>query len=136
MNRIKPYAPALIWGIFIFVLSVWPGKDFPTFDWDDLLSLDKIVHFVFYFLLTGLIILGKNQAKKAGFTSPENRHGVRVSGLFILGTALFSAGYGWALEFIQEHFCTDRLFDVLDGIANTIGAAGAAIVFSVRWRGK
>ena len=58
MTRIKRYAPALVWGIFIFVLSTWPGKDFPQLDWGDLLSVDKLVHITFYGLLTALILRG------------------------------------------------------------------------------
>ncbi|NJN34087.1 MAG: hypothetical protein HC817_07405 [Saprospiraceae bacterium] len=51
--------PAIGWGIFVFVLSVWPGKDFPKIeDWFDLFSVDKVVHMVFYALLTWLILRG------------------------------------------------------------------------------
>lgn len=120
MKNIRfPYAPAIAWGIFIFVLSVWPGKDFPSLpDWSDLLSLDKIVHMTFYGLLTWLILWGKR----------KNTEGV-VSLLFALIVAAFSSGFGWFLEWFQGAYCQDRMSDVMDGIANTIGAVIGLLAF-------
>lgn len=120
MKNIRfPYAPAIAWGIFIFVLSVWPGKDFPSLpDWSDLLSLDKIVHMTFYGLLTWLILWGKR----------KNTEGV-VSLLFALIVAAFSSGFGWFLEWFQGAYCQDRMSDVIDGIANTIGAVIGLLAF-------
>ena len=44
MLKLKYYAPAFGWGIFIFILSTMPGKDFPQVpDILDLLSVDKLV---------------------------------------------------------------------------------------------
>ncbi len=117
-NRLFSYAPALAWGIFIFVLSVLPGKDLPSIpDWGDLLSVDKIVHIIFYGGLTGLILYGKR----------KNMGG--ISWLFALGTTIFCSAYGWFLEWFQGAYCQERMYDVMDGIANTVGAAlGLGIV--------
>lgn len=114
------FAPAMVWGIFIFGLSVWPGKDFPSFDWDDLLSLDKIVHVLFYALLVGLVL--------RGFKLRQN---APLSISVILLTAVGCTFYGWFLEWFQENFCRDRMYDVLDGLANTIGAFGVALIYIV-----
>ncbi len=128
MTRIKPYAPALAWGIFIFVLSTWPGKDFPQFNWGDLLSVDKLVHITFYALLTGLILRGyfrienltlKINAADFDLQNAETKRQILRIGLLI---ATSCTAYGWFLEWFQEHFCQDRLFDPFDGLANTIGA--------------
>jgi VanZ family protein len=120
MKNIRfPYAPAIAWGIFIFVLSVWPGKDFPALpDWSDLLSLDKIVHMTFYGMLTWLISWGKL----------KRTEGV-VSLTFILLAAVFSSGMGWFLEWFQGAYCQDRMSDVMDGVANTIGAVIGLLAF-------
>ena len=119
MNNIKfLYAPALAWGIFIFVLSVLPGKDFPSIpNWGSLLSLDKIVHMIFYGGLTWLILRGKDKNFKD------------VSLNFAVGTAIFCSTYGWLLEWIQGAYCEDRMSDVMDGVANTVGAALGLLVF-------
>lgn len=120
MKNIKfPYAPAIAWGIFIFTLSVWPGKDFPSIpDWGDLLSLDKIVHMTFYGLLTWLILWGKRR----------NTEGA-ISFIIMLVVAAFSSGFGWFLEWFQGAYCQDRMSDVMDGIANTIGAVVGLLAF-------
>jgi hypothetical protein len=140
MKNIKPYAPAIVWGIFIFVLSVWPGKDFPQLDWGDLLSVDKLVHITFYGILTALILRGQSQIKESKLKTregnfqlinAENRQKMLRLGLI---TALSCTAFGWFIEWFQENYCQDRLFDWFDGLANTIGAFGALSVFI--WRSR
>ncbi len=123
MKNIKFYAPAIGWGIFVFTLSVWPGKDFPQIpQWTDLFSVDKLVHMLFYGIMAALILRGWFQSQKIagkdGFTTKKD------SNLFILGllVAAFCSAFGWAIEWIQENYCADRMFEILDGVANTIGA--------------
>jgi hypothetical protein len=140
MKNMKPYAPAIVWGIFIFVLSVWPGKDFPQLDWGDLLSVDKLVHITFYALLTALILRGHSQIKNSNLKNREGdfqflnaEENAKMLRLGIL-TALGCTAYGWFLEWFQENYCQDRLFDWFDGLANTIGAFGALAVYI--WRSR
>ena len=138
MKNIKPYAPAIVWGIFIFALSVWPGKDFPQLDWGDLLSVDKLVHITFYGLLTALILRGHAQIKNSNLKiregnfqliNAENKQKMLRFGLL---AALGCTAFGWFIEWFQENYCQDRMFDWFDGLANTIGAFGALGVFI--WR--
>ena len=128
MKNIKfPYAPAIAWGIFIFTLSVWPGKDFPSIpDWGDLLSLDKIVHMTFYGLLTWLILWGK--WKNIANPDKLGTEGA-ISFTIMLVVAAFSSGFGWFIEWFQGAYCQDRMSDVMDGIANTIGAVIGLLAF-------
>jgi hypothetical protein len=138
MKNIKPYAPAIAWGIFIFALSVWPGKDFPQLDWGDLLSVDKLVHITFYALLTALILRGPSESEnfkvKKGENAPTTVENRRKMIRFAVITAFSCTAYGWFLEWFQENYCQDRLFDWFDGLANTIGAFGALGVFI--WRSR
>jgi VanZ family protein len=136
MKNIKFYAPAIGWGIFVFILSTLPGKDFPQIPkWTDLLSVDKLVHTLFYGIMAALILRGWFQSQKAakndGFTAKPN------SNLFVLGllVAIFCSAFGWGIEWIQENYCEDRLFEVLDGVANTIGACVGTFLV-IRLRGK
>jgi hypothetical protein len=142
MRTAKSYAPAIAWGIFIFVLSVWPGKDFPqlNFWWEELLSVDKLVHFTFYALLTALILRGyfgikneKLKIKDAYFNlgNAENRPQILRFAVYV---ATICAAFGWLIEWIQKHFCQDRMFDPFDGLANTVGAFGMLGVFI--WRSR
>lgn len=125
MIKIKSYAPAIGWGIFIFVLSSWPGKDFPKIPslWG-LLEADKLVHMAFYGLLTWLILRGWRLSQTNGFTFKK---------IVLIGflAACFSLGMGWFLEWYQETFCEDRLFELLDGVANSIGAIIAWVIYSL-----
>lgn len=123
MKNVKFYAPAIGWGIFVFTLSVWPGKDFPQIPkWTDLLSVDKLVHTLFYGIMATLILRGwfqNEKAKKDEGIEVKNKQNLFILGL---GVAAFCSAFGWTIEFIQENFCEDRLFELLDGVANTIGA--------------
>ena len=139
MTTFRPYAPAIAWGIFIFALSVWPGKDFPQLDWGDLLSVDKLVHIAFYLQLTAFILRGyfygyfytkKNDLPRI---KRLNKRQVIKIGVYI---ALSCTMYGWFLEWFQENYCQDRLFDWFDGLANTIGAFLALGLFVWRNRGR
>jgi hypothetical protein len=140
MKNVKPYAPAIAWGIFIFALSVVPGKDLPHPDWGELISLDKFIHILFYGFLMGLILRGrlhmqndKLKTREGDFrtVNAENRRQILR---FALMTALGCTVFGWFLEWFQESYCQDRLFDWFDGLANTIGAFGYLGVFA--WRKK
>ena len=120
---IKFYAPAIGWGIFVFILSTLPGKDFPKIpDIMDLFSVDKMVHTLFYGTLAGLILRGWRRSQTA---LPAFQRIVMIG----VGVAVFCSCYGWSLEWIQENFCEDRMFEILDGVANTIGAVVGCSVF-------
>lgn len=123
MKNIKFYAPAIGWGIFVFTLSVWPGKDFPQLpNWSDLFSLDKMVHMLFYGIMAALILRGwfksQNEAKY-DVSIIKNSKKLYIFGFWV---AVFCTSFGWFLEWFQDNFCADRMFEVLDGVANTIGA--------------
>jgi VanZ family protein len=123
MKNIKFYAPAIGWGIFVFILSIWPGKDFPQIpNWTDLFSVDKLVHMLFYGIMAALILRGWFKSQKVA----ENKNSIRKKepNLFVLGllVAAFCSAFGWGIEWIQENYCADRMFEFLDGVANMIGA--------------
>jgi VanZ family protein len=103
----KYFIPALLWGLAIFILCVIPGKDIPSFDWGDLFSTDKLAHALFYFILVVLVAWGY----KKNNTSYS-----------ILKISIYCILYGIGLEFAQKYLCVDRFFEVLDMIANSVGA--------------
>jgi hypothetical protein len=132
MSKLKNFAPALGWGIFVFVLSTLPGKDFPEIpDWLGLFSVDKIVHILFYGILTGLILRGVIPRPREGKKSDLLPHSFSTKVFTGFVAALGATAFGWFLEWYQENYCEDRVFDVLDGVANTIGAFISWISFSI-----
>ena len=118
IKKIAPFKFAFVWGVFVTVLSVIPGDQFPHFDWGDFFSIDKIFHLSFYGLLTWLIL---------------NR-GIffRQSTYFFVHrwwVATACAMYGLLLEFVQRYCCIGRSFDVSDEVANAVGALLGAFLY-------
>ena len=75
-------------------------------------NFDKIVHFGFYFIMVLLGVFAlKEQFKKRL---------VRYKARFYV--FLFAVGYGIVIEVVQHVFTMTREGDVLDVIANVIGA--------------
>ena len=102
----KFFYPPLLWGLFIFALSVGPGVNLPdTLD----ISPDKLAHAFVYGVLVWLFL--KSFQKQQKLTK-------RVIWLTIIGCSL----YGLSLEIVQKVFFPHRYFELSDAIANTIGA--------------
>ena len=98
---------ALIWASFILVLTLTPGKSVPDLS---LFDYDKLGHagiFLIqsYLLITGLYI----------------RSGIKSKTRYVLIGSVTAVVYGFMIEFIQQ-FIPDRGMELLDAIANIIGA--------------
>lgn len=78
------------------------------------LKLDKIVHFIFYFTLTGLLINYFKQSKKISYP-------IYIS--FFLAVI-----YGILIEILQDIVPTRRSFDYNDMTANTLGSLIMVII--------
>lgn len=115
--RIKPFIPALIWLIIIFILSGYPGKNLPKAPFD---GVDKVVHLIIYAVLTLLIMIGfqnqSNQLKKR----------LRFMAFF---SAAISTFIGGAMELLQEYVFLNRYGDWADFFANSIGAVVGVVGF-------
>jgi len=95
------------WTATIFVLCATPGQYIPSADWLELLSFDKFVHAIIFFVLATLAFV--NVIKK--------QHGPGV--LFIFW--LLCVCYGALLEFMQATCFSNRSADWKDIAANTFG---------------
>ena len=106
MKLLQTGWPAILWAIFILILSIIPGRQFPK----ELLipHLDKAVHLTFYLVL---FVLGYAAKKKD---------------LSILALSSVCFLYGLLIELIQHYLIPNRFFGADDILANTIG-----IVFGV-----
>lgn len=105
--------PSTLWAIFVLLLSILPGNKFPqTFS---IPHLDKIVHFVFYFVLYSLVYFGYNKFSK-------NIQYILLFLVFI---------YGIGIECIQHYFIVRRYFDFGDVIANFGGSIASLIVLKM-----
>lgn len=80
---------------------------------------DKIVHFAFYFVAC---ILGMF------FLRERTKGAISFSKALVL-IVIFSIGFGTLIEVIQYAFTTTRMADLLDALANSLGAfAGAGAI--------
>jgi VanZ family protein len=92
-----------LWAFFILILCIIPGRDLPQ---SSILQIDKIFHFLFYFILAFLYL--------SIFDKPNFKNIALV--IFIC------IAYGFVIECIQELFLADRFFDKFDVLANSTGA--------------
>ncbi|CAM3531947.1 VanZ family protein [Zobellia roscoffensis] len=115
------------WMMFVTFLSLASFSDTDTAD-IDIPNLDKVVHFSFYFGAAFLAVLfikeitnGTIELRKAVF-------------LAVIGAII----YGIIIEVLQYSFTADRHGDILDALANSVGAifgslAVKSLFSSERW---
>ncbi|MBE9511010.1 MAG: VanZ family protein [Bacteroidetes bacterium] len=108
---IKSFWPAVIWGIFIFIMSSFPGDDIPKSFIINIPYTDKIIHFFMYFLLTILIMIGTLKKVKNILT-------IR----YFMFAFFISFFYGFFLEVLQDYVFIMRNANFMDVIANSAGS--------------
>ncbi len=104
-------------------LSSFEGADLSYFN---IPYFDKMVHFGFYFIL---VVLGVF-ALKEQFKNRLKLFKCLVSAL------IFAITYGIIIEVLQAMFTVSREGDVLDAIANTVGALSGTMASKVLFSGK
>lgn len=99
------------WLVFITLLSLFSFKD--TDDTGiEIPHIDKVIHFIFYTVFAVLGCLYLKEQKKESFQL--NREVLKMLGIAIL--------YGIAIEILQDLMPFDRAAEILDVLANTLGA--------------
>jgi VanZ family protein len=110
---LKKVILAIVWALFISLLSAFPGNKIPKFD---LVGIDKLVHFIFYAIFAFLILNILNDRQKNKIT--------------MSAVAFFTVtAYGFLIELAQGHFFSQRSFDWADALANGIGAFFGVLIF-------
>jgi VanZ family protein len=114
-------AAPLCWAAIIFIAYSIPGQDLNQFESWDILKLDKLIHFTlfagFSFLLVNAFI---NQRGYRFFH--KNARVIAV---------ILSIVYGGVLEFVQGRFFEGRSSDIMDFVANCIGAFGGLLIYKI-----
>jgi VanZ family protein len=101
----------IVWFFMMSALFVLPGSSLPKTDWLAKIQLDKIVHFVLFFILSFLFLKGLMIEKK----------------IQILLLLACSSVYGATVEVIQHQFIANRSFDGGDILANMAGAIAGVL---------
>ena len=106
---------AIAWCAIIFVLCATPGHLVPSAKWTVLLSIDKLVHAIIFFVLCGLLLLAiiKYKASKA----------------WLVIVFLASVAYGGLIELLQATCFINRSGNWQDFIADTFGCLIAVLSF-------
>ncbi|MEZ2441951.1 VanZ family protein [Chitinophaga sp. RCC_12] len=119
MKLLRYYTPAILWIILILVLCTLPGKDIPSNTFFDKIHFDKFVHFGLFGGIVLFLSLGIYWQKK------------HISAGTLVLLVICAAGYGLAIEFIQEYWAIGRSFDMFDVLADTLGAIAGVWVFKI-----
>jgi len=80
--------------------------------------LDKAVHFTFYFIMVLLAFFAKTRGKSSQRTTPK----------LLWYIVLFTIVYGMIIEVLQHVATVDRHGDLLDALANSMGAIAGMLV--------
>jgi VanZ family protein len=108
--------PALLWAVFIFLLTLTSGKEFPEVT---LVSFDKLIH-VFLFTVQSYLLMRAFIRQSAVML-------LRYSPvIFSIGIALFIS---FSTEFMQSFLLSDRQGELYDFIANGIGSCLGVLFF-------
>jgi VanZ family protein len=112
------FFPAFVWSLFILLVS-WTvaGINLPE-KLLDLISTDKLAHFVIYALLTVFFLLG--------FWIKGRQIIFYPLGLIVI---ISGSLYGVLMEILQYYFFPGRFFEILDIVANISGAFAGFYIF-------
>lgn len=107
----------ILYSVFITIIFLLPTKEIPKL-FDTFIPIDKLVHVFIFLVLTFLWSFYVNSVLND--TKP-------IVLLFILAASLF---YGILIEVIQELYMSSRGAEVLDVIADLLGASLGLLFFS------
>lgn len=98
--------------VFVTFSSLFSFKGIDTDGFLDFPNMDKVVHFIFYFVMviTGIYAVMEYSGTK-----------IKIKYVF-LGMLVFSILYGIIIEVLQYGITENRQGDVLDVLANSLGA--------------
>ena len=125
LQHIKIYKYAYLWAIIATGLCGTNGNNIPQFSFSNLIGIDKLAHMLLFGTETFLIAIAfkKNYAYKSSFHI--------ILPAFIIGTV-----FGIIIEILQATVFTNRSFDYLDMLANTIGCALAWLILIWKFNKK
>lgn len=118
------FIKAIIWAILIFIGSSISGNSLNEIKFINIPGVDKIIHFIWYFVLTLFVLAGT--VKWLG----------KVKFILYFIIVCICVGYGALMEYLQGTVFVARSMDIFDFIANSIGVLNGAILFSSFYKGK
>ncbi len=121
----QKYLPGILWFFLTLIAISIPGKDLPKFGpWYNYISFDKLIHTFLFGMLAVMFMLPVAYSNQT-VTQKKNWY-IKI----VLATII----WGFTAEVIQKYFIPGRSYDLVDFLANTLGALTAFIIFNKRLR--
>jgi len=108
----KKFIPGIIWFFIVLALMFLPGSDIPEVSWLDKVYFDKWVHAGVFAVL---VLLFCWPFYHSTFSNKQRLQ-------YFIKIAIAASLWGLTTEFIQKYFVADRAFDLLDWVADSLGA--------------
>jgi VanZ family protein len=102
----KKYLPAILWAAFIMVICGIPGDAVPAIY---VFSFDKLGHSIIFFILYVLILAPLQK---------DGRHNFRQH----LTATILTIAFAGLTEILQDHVFINRNGEVMDFLADSLGA--------------
>lgn len=114
---LRGYGNVLLWLVVITYLSTMSPGSVPKMSNMHIPHLDKLVHCVMYLVLSFLLSLVLVRKYEVYTIS------------IVVVVFLFTVSYGIAMELVQKYVVKTRTGDIIDALANSIGAIMGIVAF-------
>ena len=121
MKFITSFWKTIIWTCVVLFLSLSSGENLPHTSWLEFLHIDKVVHFIMYFVFALVLIHDSQHYSKIRLNHRQ----------IILISVLIVIGWGGFLEILQRIPSIRRDSDFFDFLANTVGAVVASLLYRI-----
>jgi VanZ family protein len=116
---LKKHWKSLVWAVIVFIVCSVPGNQVPDVPLINIPHLDKIVHFILFFVLALVLLFELNKIRL------ERKPLLNA----YLWSALVSIGYGVLIEALQHYVFVSRSASFWDVLANSLGVLFAILIF-------
>jgi VanZ family protein len=121
MKFVTSFWKTIIWTCVVLFLSLSSGENLPDPLWIEFPHIDKVVHFIMYFVFALALIHDLQHYSK-----------IRLNhGQIILISVLAVIGWGGFLEILQRIPSIHRNSDFFDFLTNTVGAVVASLLYRI-----
>jgi len=120
----RKFIPGIAWFFLTLIAISIPGYDLPKVgDWFNQIDFDKLIHTGLFGTLAFLFMYPVAIADRP---KKEKRY-------WYIKVALSTCIWGLTTELIQKYFIPGRSYDIVDFMADSLGAIIALIFFSIRY---
>jgi VanZ family protein len=119
MFIIKSYWKTIGWALLVLLISAWSGEKLNKIGFLHIHNIDKVIHFLMYFIFTFLMINDINNSKRKTFNYVQ----------IILFSVVFTILYGGSMELLQSITKLHRTSDFFDFLANAAGSLTAVFLY-------